>query len=84
MADEFLEERIKRVKAQIESTEDAIDKLTSGAVQSYSIDTGQTRQSVTKIDLDMLHRRLDSLMNRYFMLKARCDGGSSFNAGSAW
>lgn len=84
MTDEFLKSQIERTKTQIESVADAIDQLTAGAVQSYSIDTGQTKQSVTKVDLDMLHRRYDSLMNRYYMLKARCSGDNSFNAGSAW
>lgn len=67
----WLDARIAATKTQIENYEDAIAQLGSGAVQSYSLDTGQTRQSVTKLDLQGLQATVDSLYNRLDILRNR-------------
>jgi hypothetical protein len=73
----WLEARIARTKELIVKYEDAIDALSTGAVQSYSLDTGQTRQTVTKHQLGSMRLQLDSLENRLATLQARLCGGST-------
>lgn len=74
MGREWLEARVAATKAQIESIEDAILQLSTGAVQSYALDSGQTRQSVTKLDLGSLRLQQDQLYTRLEWLKARLCG----------
>lgn len=83
MDSEFLQQRIDATKALIAVYEDAATALVSGGVQSYTIDTGQTRQSVTQVDLAALNRNIDSLYNRLATLQARLKGGS-VNVRPAW
>lgn len=79
MADDlaFLDERIDRTKTMIIAYEDAITALAGGA-QSYSLDTGQTRQSVTRAQLAELTSTLEQLENRLASLNARRNGGSIY------
>ena len=80
----FLKERIASTKAQIIVYEDAILSLESGEVQTYSLNTGQTTQSVTKFDVARLQASLDGLYNRLVTLEARLTGNGSTIAGPAW
>lgn len=74
----FLQERITATKAQIVAYENAVLALgTAGGVQSYTIDTGQTRQTVTRADLPQLNKMIDSLMNRLATLEARLNGNQT-------
>ena len=66
----YLDERIAKTKTLIAAVEDAIAELSAGSA-SYSLDTGQTRTSVTKADLGSLRLQLDSLDNRLSTLCAR-------------
>lgn len=70
---EWLEARVTATKAAIEATEAAILALSSGA-QSYTLDTGQTRQVVTKADIASLRLQLNELENRLSVLDARLCG----------
>jgi hypothetical protein len=72
----FIRARITAVEAQIVAYEAAVLALGSG-VQSYELDTGQTRQRVTKVDLLRLSGILDSLMNRRQTLRALLNGGGT-------
>lgn len=80
---EFLEQRIDATKALIVAYEDAATALASGGVQSYTLDTGQSRQTVTRLEIATLHRSIDSLYNRLATLQARLNGGS-VNVRPAW
>ena len=74
----FILDRITAVKAQIVAYEDAVTALgVNGAVQSYTLDTGQSRQTVTTADLSALQKILDSLYNRLATLEARLYGAAS-------
>lgn len=74
----FLEERITRTKALIVAYEDALLALAGdGAQQSYTLDTGQTRQTVTRADIPRLNKMLDALYNRCTMFEQRLNGGGS-------
>ena len=80
----FIKERITATKALIVAYEDAVTALgTQGGVVSYTLDTGQSRQTVTRADISSLNRMLDSLYNRLATLEARMYGGS-LTARPAW
>ena len=70
----FLQDRITAVKAQIVVYEDAALALGVAGVESYTLDTGQTRQTVTKLDLINIQKTLDSLYNRLAVFEARLTG----------
>jgi hypothetical protein len=70
---EWLDARIARTKELIVAYEDAIEAIAGGA-QSYSLDTGQTRQTVTKANLSEIRNALSHLENRLSTLDARRNG----------
>lgn len=72
----FLQARLTAVEAQIVAYEGAVLALGNG-VQSYELNTGQTTQRVTKVDLVRLSNLLDALMNRRQTLRALLNGGST-------
>lgn len=72
----FVNERIIATKAEIVAFETAVTALTTGGIQQYSLDTGQSRQTVTKLDVVRLSAHLDSLYNRLATLQARLYGGA--------
>ena len=75
--DAFLQERIDKTKELIVLYEDAVSSLVTGKILSYTIDTGQTRQTVTKNDVVQLNTQIDSLYNRLATLCARLDGSGT-------
>lgn len=80
----FIKERITATKALIVAYEDAVTALgTQGGVVSYTLDTGQSRQTVTRADISSLNRMLDTLYNRLATFEARLYG-SSLTARPAW
>lgn len=80
----YLQERITATKALITAYEDAALALGEGNVQSYTIDTGQTRQTVTKLELASVNRTINSLYNRCAMLEARLNGSNVSTGYPAW
>lgn len=76
--------RITATKALIDAFEAATLALAIGGIQSYTLDTGQTRQTVTKLDLKSIQDTLDMLYNRCAMLEARLNGGNVTIARGAW
>lgn len=81
---QFLQERIAATQAQIIAYEAAVEALVTGGVQNYMIDTGQTRQSVTKLDLKALQEEIDRLYNRCATLEARLNGSGTVNVRPVW
>lgn len=79
----FIQGRIDATKLQIVAYEDAALALASG-VQSYTLDTGQSRQIVTKLDLIDIQKTIDSLDNRCAALEARLNGSGVLTARPAW
>ena len=72
---DWLDARIAAVKAEIVALEAAITAVASGA-QMYQLDTGQTRQLVTKANLSSLRLQLadaESRLSAYDMRK--CGAG---------
>jgi len=79
----FLQARITATQNQIATLENAAADISSGAIQSYTLDTGQSRQTVTKSTIDIINKTLDSLYNRLATLEARLNGGT-VTVGPAW
>jgi hypothetical protein len=71
---QFLTDRITATEAIIVAIEAAVVALSTAGVESYSLDTGQSVQRVTKADIARLNTQLDSTYNRYVMLCQRRDG----------
>lgn len=71
--DAWIEARITKTKALIVAYEDAILAIASGE-QSYSLDTGQTRQTVTRANVASMQSILEQLENRLSTLQLRLCG----------
>jgi hypothetical protein len=81
--------KVDKLKETINEYEDAALALATGQIAQYSYNTGQTIQTVTKLDIqkledviNMLYNRLAILCNRY----PECTGGAggSIIARPAW
>lgn len=79
---DFWQNRLTAAKALALAYENAIEALSAaGGVQSYTLDTTQSRQTVTRADIPALNSMLDSIYNRVATLEARlrvCGGGSVY------
>jgi hypothetical protein len=75
--DTFLQNQVTETETLITAYNAAIIALTTGGVQSYNLNTGQTTQTVTNLNIKDLNDALDGLYNRRATLKARLygDGG---------
>lgn len=73
----WFNERIAATKAAIESYEAAELALTTGGAQSYTIDTGQSRQTVTRSNLTEIRKGVESLYNRLATLESRVFGSTT-------
>lgn len=82
MDSQFLLDRITATRAQIVAYEAAALALADG-IQSYTIDTGQGRQVVTRADVRSINITLDQLYNREATLSARL-GSGSVNVSPGW
>lgn len=80
----FLQERIEATKALIIAYEDAILNLTTNGVQSYTLDTGQSRQTVTKNDVNSLNSALNGLYNRLATMETRLNGSGNVIGRPSW
>lgn len=80
----FLQDRINATKADIIATEDAVLALTTGGVASYTLDTSQSNQMVTKLNLTGLQNAISSLYNRLATLEARRNGTGVLTVRPAW
>ena len=81
---EFLQARITATKAQITAYEDAVTAIVTNGAQSYTLDTGQTRQVVTKLNIASIQSGLDSLYNRLATLEARLNGSGVTHGRPGW
>lgn len=78
-------ERIAATKAQIEAYEAAVLELAAAnGVTSYTIDTGQTKQTVTRADIPRLQAVLDSLYSRLATLQQRAGVTSPVTGVPLW
>lgn len=77
ISNDFLQEQIDSTKAQILAYQGAVTAIATGGAQSYTLDTGQSRQTVTKLDLLDLQKTLAALYNQLSTLCARMNGAST-------
>ena len=80
----FIQARIDATKLLIVVYEDALSAFGTTNIQSYILDTGQTRQNVTRADLSQLNRVLSSLENRLATYCARLNGSGTTHMRAAW
>ena len=80
----FIQARIDATKDAIVAYENAQTALADGNVQHYLLDTGQTRQTVTRLDLADMQRMINSLYNRCATLEARLNGSGVSITRPAW
>ena len=80
---QYLKDRIAKTKTLIEAWEDAQIALAgANGTMSYTIDTGQTKQTVTRFDLKKIQETLDTLYNRLAVFETRLNGcGSNYGRG---
>lgn len=84
MDNTFLQARIDATQAAIVAYEAAELALADGGIQEYLLDTGQSRQRVTKLDLTGIRKTIESLMNRLVILQARLNGGNTIIGKPGW
>jgi hypothetical protein len=79
----WIAERIAAKKALILKYEAALDALAGGA-QTYSIDTGQTRQTVSKANLTEMRNVIAQLESDLSTLQMRLNGCGRFQMRPGW
>ena len=84
MDNAFLQARIDDTQAQIIIFEDALTAFGTSNIQSYTIDTGQGRQVVTRAEISSLNKTLGSLYNRLAVLETRLTGCGSTRVIPVW
>lgn len=72
--DALLEAQVAPLKLKLAEMITASTGLVTGAIQSYELETGMTRQKVTKADIATLEAAISSLMNTLTTLEARLRG----------
>ena len=73
----FIDARIAAIQLAIVAYETALVSLSSGTVKSYTINDGQTTETVTKKDLVRLQQGLDALIGRLqFWDEQKCNRGT--------
>lgn len=73
----FWEAQLASAKQAATAIQAAILALTIGGIQSYQLDTGQTRQLVTRASLSSLREALSSTLNLVATLEIRLGCGGS-------
>jgi len=84
MSNTFLQDQKSELEAIIKAYQTAILQLGLKGIQSYKLDTGQSVQWVTKLDVKDLTETLDGLYNTYTMLCARGTGSGTLNVRPAF
>ena len=85
MSDPFLCGLVSQIEAQIVAAMTAMEEYSGDGILSYSFNSGQTQQAVTKNSIKDMQAHIDSLLARRDTLRVRCGlDRSSFNARAAW
>ena len=84
MNEQDTEASLTAIRAAITAYEAAFLALAVNGAQSYALDTGQNKQTVTKLDLDMISRTLNTLRNQCAILNVRLNGCGRLRLGPQW
>ncbi len=79
-----IQARIDKIKAQIDAIDEAIIAILVNKVESYTLDTGQSRQTVTRQNVTDLIESQNVLMNTCVTLEARLNGSGVSYGGGFW
>lgn len=77
-SDKFWEDELTNARIMLVEVEKAINTFNSnGGIQSYTIDTGQDKQTVTRADIKSLYEQRKRLLSDIQTLEARLRIGGS-------
>ncbi len=76
--------RIAATQALIEAYEAAVLALAIDGVQSYTLNTGQSTQTVTKASIPGMNAAIDVLVNRLTIYEARKNGTGTVIGVPGW
>lgn len=76
MSNTFLQTQITDTENLITTYQTAVASLVAGEIQSYTLNTGQSTQTVTNANIGVLNSQIDILYNRLATLEVRCSGAS--------
>lgn len=71
------QERLDKAMTRVEELETAITSLLDGSIQSYQLDTGQTRTLVTKQQMSPMILALERAYNDVAVIDARLNGSAT-------
>jgi hypothetical protein len=80
----WLDRKITETMALIDAWEAAQLAFADSNTQTYQLDTGQTRQMVTRAQLGSIDLTIQRLYSRLATLRARKGGCSQFNLRPGW
>ena len=82
---QFIQDRIAHTKELIVAYEDALLTFAQdGAISSYTLNTSQSVQTVSRAQIASIRLLLDGLYNRCATLESRVSGSATHIAGPAW
>lgn len=85
---DFWDDQLFNLKVLLNNVLKAIDALTLGSHASYELDTGQSKQRVTRLDLDRLNAQVDDYTHRISDLELKlgksCNGDGTSVITPGW
>ena len=66
---EYWEDELKNSRVLLFKINEAINTISSGSHQEYTLDTGQSRQTVKRVDLPQLIQQRDNLIGKIRQLE---------------
>lgn len=72
---DFWSDQLFNLRVLLNDTQKAIQALTTGGHASYEIDTGQSRQRVTRIDVEQLRANVKDYMDQIATLELKLGVG---------
>ncbi len=77
-SEQFWEDELTNAKILLVGIEKALNAFAAnGTIQSYTLDTGQDKQTVTRADIGNLYKQRDRLLVQIQALEARLGHGNS-------
>jgi len=70
----FWQSRLEKKKTLLVTAEDALQALLQEQIESYTLDTGQSRQTALMLKIDKVKEVIDGLENDVATLNARISG----------
>lgn len=81
---EFWQGRLDQKKALLLLYDAAIDALVVQEMESYTLDTGQTRTTVTKLNVPKMQEMVENLENQIAVLQTRITGCGTTTVRPCW